>query len=172
MTTATTDNDSPLCFSDEYHVAMAKIMSELAERDPMYSNPHDPEWETMEDPPSVAERRKYIINCISITVMRASAILAHNILGTEDPDRDPQSFSDLFDPMDLLLGALLYRTPSYYINSQMKFMFRSGSNSFGYTLELETVQMMHLFTEIADILSSTTDSADDDEMGMIAICTR
>jgi hypothetical protein len=53
----------------------------------------------------------------------------------------------------------------------MKFMFRSGSNLFGYTLELETVQMMHLFTEIADILSSTTDGAID-ETGKVVACTR
>lgn len=144
-------------FSDDYQAAMAKIMVELRERAPWYSNPLHPHWERPGDQIPISHRREFIINCITCSVMRSSAIFAHNILGAADPDRPTEHFLDTYDPMGSLLHVLLYRTPSYYIDSQMPFMFRPRTNEFGYTLEVETVELLHMFMAIADVFATVTE---------------
>lgn len=143
-------------FSAGYYVAMEKIEIELLRRDPRYRDPNHHNWHIFGNSPSAKERQSYINNTIACAMARNSAILAHSILGTADPDNPPEPVHSQYDPCTRILGAILYQTPFFYIDDQDCIWFNMWGDdpnpAPGHQVFYEDIMLMMDFADFADAL--------------------
>lgn len=144
--------------SEGYHVAMERIELEMLRRDPRYRDLHHHNWDLFGSATDMHERREHIRNVIVCSLLRCSAILAHHILGTRDPDESLDAPLRRTEPVGRLLSAILYQTPICYVDGVSMIWFcygRDGELVPGYQVHLEEIELMTDFADIADSIVSS-----------------